>query len=169
MTDPTSTPINHASAHSLATAVLGSPVVPVDFLVEHVRHAADASDWIINALRLVCSAPLPLPTVEWSTPENVPVGAVNLAEWLCDLDRETLDRIRARAVVLFGAASRIDERNQALMAYALAVATGLIEHGTLLTNQARRDVDLMMAELAAVAPAPIAAVFERALLCDAGC
>jgi len=167
MTNPDPTHIDHASAHSLATAVLGSPVVPVDFLVEHLRHAVDAADWVAEALQTVCRAPMPLPIVDVHGFECNHAPRVNLAEWLVDRDRDTLDRIRARAVVHFGAAAGVDERNQALMAYALAVATGLVSHKSLLTNQARRDVDLMMAELAAVAPAPIAQVFEQALLCDA--
>lgn len=161
--------IDPASAHSLATALLGNPVMPVDFLVEHLRHDADASPWIRHALIEICEAALPLPRVDIHASVRHPGGTADVIGWLIELDCEMLDRIRSRAVVLYGAAARIEERNQALMAYALAVAVGLSQHGVLLTNQPRREIDLMLAELAATAPIAFASILDQALLREAGC
>lgn len=161
--------IDPASAHSLATALLGSPVMPVDFLVEHLRHDADASLWIRHALVEVCEASLPLPRVDVHASLQRSGNTFDPVAWLIELDREMLDRIRSRAVVLYGTAARIDERNRALMAYALAVAVGLSRHGVLLTNQPRREVDLMLAELAVVAPVAFASILDQALLRETGC
>lgn len=160
--------IDPASAHSLTTALLESPVMPVDFLVEHLRHDADASLWIRRALIETCEAALPLPRVDTHASLRHPDGTTDTIAWLIELDREMLDRIRSRAVVLYGAAARIEERNQALMSYALVVAVGLSQHGVLLTSQSRREVDLMLAELAAVAPIAFTTILDQALLRDAG-
>lgn len=157
--------IEPATAHLFAAAALASPVMPVDFLVVELRRAFDATQWLAAAVRAAQQADLPLPAAQFDLDENVMRGdARAFVAALRAAPLESLDQLRRRAIVLYDAATDVNERNRAFAAYAIGVATALAEHGTMLSHQPRRDLDIMLTELAAALPPDIASVFERAAM-----
>lgn len=155
--------VDPSTAHRIVAAALESPVMPVDFLVRELRQTADAAEWIAQALHTVANADLPLPHPDFEGHGAACAlhGSVRDALLACSVP--SLNRLRKRAIVLYDTATEIHERNGCLAVYILAVATGLSQHGVLLSHHARRDIDLMCAELVAAVPPDIGEIVDRAL------
>lgn len=165
MTEPSrrSPSVDPSTAFHIASAALESPVMPIDFLVTELRQTYNGAEWIADALRGVAGADLPLPRPEFwcQGSDHALPGSVRDTLMACSVP--SLNRLRKRAIILHESATDIHERNGCLAVYVLAVATGLAQHGVLLSHQPRHDLDIMFAELASAAPADIGEILDRAL------
>ncbi len=132
------------SAHALRRALVAGPLMPVDPLVGELASIQDRRGYLDSALHDSGGA----------------LGSAVSPEVALDL----LSQIRDRAVAGFRDAAATEERNRCLAAFAVAMASGLVHHGVLLTSQPRCDVDLLLAELAGLLPRDLAELFNRAVL-----
>ena len=138
-------PLSAPAVHSISAIVVTGGIKPVDFAVEELRRATDREAWLEGAVGKVVGPAAPR--------RLVAEGA----------SREELDRMRHAATMAFGGATRVEERNAALVAYAFVVAAGLVHHGVLLSSQPRGEIDVMLAELAGVLGEPFASFLESAV------
>lgn len=142
-------PISDAVAHSISAVVAAGGIKPVDFAVEEIRRAGDREvdreAWLERAFSLIAGK----------------AGARRLVS--AAPTRDELDRLRHAATMAFGGAAKVEERNAALVVYALVVAAGLVHHGLLLSSQPRTEIDVMLAELAGILGEPFASFLESAV------
>lgn len=138
-------PLSGPAAHSISAIVAAEGIKPVDFAVEELRRAGDRDAWLERAVVKV-------------------VGSASPRRLVAEVaSRDELDRMRHAATMAFGGATKVEERNAALVAYAFVVAAGLVHHGVLLSSQPRAEIDVMLAELAGVLGEPFASFLEAAV------
>lgn len=138
-------PVSDAVAHSISAVVAAGGIKPVDFAVEEIRRSGDREAWLERAFSLIAGK----------------AGARSLLS--AASSRDELDRLRHAATMAFGGAAKVEERNAALVVYALVVAAGLVHHGLLLSSQPRTEIDVMLAELAGILGEPFASFLESAV------
>lgn len=139
------TPLSGPAAHSISAIVVTGGIKPVDFAVEELRRAGDREAWLERAVVKV---------VGFAAPRRLVAEVAS---------RDELDRMRHAATMAFGGATKVEERNAALVAYAFVVAAGLVHHDVLLSSQPRAEIDVMLAELAGVLGEPFASFLEAAV------
>lgn len=117
---------------------------PVDELIERLEDE-DGTEWFARWLESQDPPP---------EPARLLAGDISLQE---------IEGLVSRGKAALGSARSREDRIEATILYFLALASGIVHHGRVLTRTSRSELDGVLVELASALPAPWAELLERAV------
>ena len=117
---------------------------PIDEVIDRLG-GPNGADWLTDAIAAVTG----IPTDSWDVSTGTPVPL------------EDLEAAKERAKDAMTAAANRENVAAATAAYFISIAAAVSMHDAVISKQSQSELTESMAELAAVAPNPWAALFQR--------